>query len=210
MKWVTSRVTWGLVLIAAGALALLVNLSVIPESSWLWAAAFGAVGVYFLFVFFSSRENWWAAFPAFGALGITGTIIVAEVSTWMDELAGAVFLGAVSLAFFAIYIRRPDNWWALIPGGATLAIAAVVLASAYENVLPGDAPPVILFAGMGLTFLLVYFTRSESGRNRWAIWPALGLFALALVTGVAVFDLAGYVLPVVLIGAGLVILLRRR
>lgn len=210
MKWVSSRVTWGLVLIAAGALALLVNLSVIPESSWLWAAAFGAVGVYFLFVFSGSRENWWAAFPAFGALGIAGTIVVAELSGLADELAGAVFLGAVSLAFFSIYLRRPDNWWALIPGGSTLTIAAIVLASAYEVVLPGEATPVILFTGLGLTFLLVYFTRGESGRNRWAIWPALGLFGLALVTGVAVFDLAGYLLPVVLIGLGMVILLRRR
>jgi len=210
MKWITSRAAWGLLLIAGGVLALLVNLSLIPDSSWVWAGIFLLGGLYFLTVFFSDPESWWAAFPAFAALGIGGTILTSELTALPDELSGAIFLGAVSLAFFAIFARKRDNWWALIPGGAVLTIAGVVLVSTYAEAFSGNLIPVVLFGGIGLTFLLVSFTTSGEGRNRWALWPAAGLFALALVTGVAVFDMAGYILPVALIGAGALILLRRR
>lgn len=210
MKSTTSRAVWGILLVGGGILALLVNLSLIPDSSWLWAGAFTLIGLYFLVVFFRSAENWWAAFPTFGALGIAATIVTSEVTALPDELAGAVFLGAISIAFILIFLRKPENWWALIPGGAILTVAAIVLVSAFENSLPENLVPVVLFGGMALTFLLISFTRHEGGRNRWAIWPAVGLAALALVTGIAVFELAGFVLPLILIGAGLVILIRRR
>jgi hypothetical protein len=210
MKWVMNRSIWGLLLVALGVLALLVNMSLIPDSAWLWAGAFTLAGLYFLFVFAANRENWWAAFPAFGALGIAGTIVTAETNVLPDEFSGAIFLGATSLAFFAIYFRRPDNWWALIPAGVTLTVAAIVLVSVYERSLPDNIIPVVLFGGLALTFLLVSFTRNEGGRNRWAIWPAAGLLLLALVTGVSAFDLGGYIAPLFLIGIGIFILLRRK
>ena len=208
MKWITSRLAWGLLLIAGGILALLVNLSVIPDSAWIWAGIFVLAGLYFLVMFFTDSENWWALIPAFAALGIGGTIFISELTSLPDELSGAVFLGSVSLAFFAIFLRKRENWWALIPGGALLTIAGVVLFSSYEEAFSGNLVPVILFGGIGLTFILVYLTPSAEGRNRWAIWPALGMFALAVVAGVAVFELAGFIVPIVLIGAGAVILLR--
>ncbi|HUF39355.1 MAG TPA: hypothetical protein VMN57_12595 [Anaerolineales bacterium] len=208
MEWVKSRITWGFLLIAGGVLALLVNTGLIADSAWIWAGIFLAAGLYFLFAFLRSADNWWAAFPAFGALGIAATILTTELTTLPDELAGAVFLGLVSLAFFAIYLRRRDNWWALIPAGAILTIAGVVLVSAFESALPGNPVPLVLFGGLGATFLLIAFTRAQGGRNRWAIAPALVLFAIAGATGIAFFDLGGFVLPVILIGTGAVIILR--
>jgi hypothetical protein len=210
MKRIARRSTWGLLLIAGGVVALLVNLSVIPNGSWVWAGLFLLGGIYFLFVFFSDAEGWWAAFPAFASFGIAGTIVTAELAVLPDELAGAVFLGMISLAFFAIFLRKRENWWALIPGGATLTIAGVVLVSTYSDFLLANLVPVVLFGGIGLTFFLVYLAPAGEGRNRWAIWPALGMLFLALLTGVTVFDLAGYIVPIVLIGAGILILLRRR
>ena len=123
MKFFTSRLSWGILLIAGGVLFLLQNLKFLPETTSLWSIIFGAFGLYFLVIFLTSAEHWWSAFPAFGLLGLAGTITLAETRYVDDEWGGVFFLGMIGLSFFAIYFRNRDHWWPLIPGAVLLLVA---------------------------------------------------------------------------------------
>ena len=207
MKLLTSRVSWGLLLIAGGVLFLLENLNVLPENAPMWAIIFGGFGLYFLAIFITSSAHWWAAFPAFSLLGLAGTLVVAEMTSLPDELAGTTFLGMIGLSFFFIYIRRRDHWWPLIPGGALLSLAGVVYTSTVGGA-SGELIPTVLFGGLALTFLVLYIAPSRANRAAWAIWPAGALLALTLIVSAAAYDLARFLLPIILIVVGAAILLR--
>lgn len=210
MKIFSSRITWGLLLIGAGAIFLLQNLNLLPESPSIWVTAFAIAGVFFLLGFFSNREYWWAAFPAFTFLGL------ALVTFWellpprglSDDLTGAAFLGMLGLSFIAVYLRVPRHWWAIIPAGALLSIASVVVLQA----LVRNPGPVeiggVLFIGMGLTFLLVLILPSAGARRGWAIWPAISLLLFGGLITAAATDLLGVLWPVALILAGLLVIFR--
>jgi hypothetical protein len=60
-KW---NVLWGVLMVVAGGLLLPEALGVLAVGGRIWPVLFGAAGVAFLYVFFASRENWWAAIPA--------------------------------------------------------------------------------------------------------------------------------------------------
>ncbi len=207
MKLLTSRISWGVLLIAGGVLLLLQNLRILPEQASIWTIIFGAFGIYFLAIFFASASHWWTAFPAFGFLALALTITIAEMTSFNDEWAGVAFLGLIGMSFYAIYLRNREHWWPLIPGGVLLSLAGVVLvttvSTGFESLVP-----TVLFGGFALTFLLLYLAPAKANRAGWAIWPAAGLLLLALLTSVAAYDLAGFILPVILIIVGIAILLR--
>jgi hypothetical protein len=104
-------------------------------------------------------------------LGILG-LLVAPIWTLAFVTAGATFL--------AVYIRKPANWWALIPGFALLGIASLI---ALSTLLPGAVGPWLgaVFLGvLSLPFWLIYLT----GHDRWwAIIPGGVLMTLAVVAG---------------------------
>lgn len=208
MKALTNRISWGLLLIAGGVLLLLQNLEVLPQSASLWTIIFGLFGLYFLLIFLSNAEHWWTAFPAFTLLGLAGTIYVTETPGIKDEWGGAVFLGSVALGFFAIYLRRRQHWWPLIPGGALASLTGIVAATAMNPNPPASLITSILFGGLALTSLVLYIAPSEAGRARWAIWPAIVLVVMTFITGTVSLELGGYVLPVILIVLGGAILIR--
>jgi len=210
MKIFSSRFTWGLLLIGAGVIFLLQNFNVLPQSPSMWGMAFAIAGVFFLLGFFSNRAYWWAAFPAFGFLGLALLAFweVLPTRNISDDLMGAVFLGMLGLSFIAVTLREPKHWWAIIPAGALLSIASVVTLQA----LVRDPGPVqiggVLFIGMGVTFLLVWLLPSTGGRRGWAIWPAISLLLFGGLITAAATDLLGVLWPVGLILAGLLVLLR--
>lgn len=210
MKFFSSRIVWGALLIGTGSIFLLQNLNLLPENPAVWTLTFGAVSLYFFIGFLSSAGYWWAAFPAF-------TFLALALVIWLDGsplrgqlagLSGAVFLGTLGLSFIAVYLRAPRHWWAIIPAGALLSIASVVVL----ETLVRDPGPVetggVLFLGMGLTFLLVYVLPSAGARQGWAVWPALALLLFGGLITAAATDLLNLLWPVVLIVVGLLVLAR--
>ena len=88
-------------LIALGGAILLINL-VIGHSFFrdIITAAFMTIsGLAFLSVHRTEPEHWWALIPGLALLGLA-------VATIGGDLGGAVFLGAIGLAFALIYRRR--------------------------------------------------------------------------------------------------------
>jgi len=203
MKRLDPRIIIGSLLILAGGLGFLQAFGFLRNASDLfWGLVFLAAGGVFLFMFAGgfATGQWWAAIPGLVLAGI-GVLILLPDS--LDDLGGAVFLGAIGLSFWLIYLSGRERWWAIIPGGVLITLAAVTLTdSLFRN---GDAGGGVFFIGLALTFLLVALLAGM----RWAYWPAgaLGVMGIFLFFQSQVY-LFSYIGAAALIGAGVVIILR--
>ncbi len=209
MKWSSWRYILGGALVLTGALTLLQVLGYFPTSGnvvgVLFAVLFGAIGISFLTLLRSGRQNWWAAIPgtillALGLLILFGVFIPRLADRW----GGPFFLAGISLAFWLVYIMTPQNWWAIIPGGVLLTLAAVAA-------IPGDAGDLggaLFFLGMALTFFALWLIPVNGRRMTWPWIPAVVLAVLGLVVLFANTSLFNFVWPVLLILGGLVLLAR--
>ncbi|MEK7785856.1 MAG: DUF5668 domain-containing protein [Chloroflexota bacterium] len=193
---------WGLLLIGLGVLYLLKNFGVLDGLEFIWPLLFAVAGLAFLFVFFTNREHWWALIPGFTLLGLaatTGSQLL--LSEFPGEWSGAIFLGAIGLSFWAVYLARRDNWWAIIPGGVLLTLATTAAVSdRLEDVGTGG----VFFLGLALTFALVFlFTRM-----RWALIPSAALAVMGVLFYIGFENLINFFWPIVLIFVGLFLIIR--
>lgn len=204
---------WGLILLAVGGLLLLDRLAVVDREALLWGPAFAAGAVAFALVVRSGPQGWWGAIPAGALLGLAAAVVLGDVraSAGDADLAGAAFLALTGAGFLAVHLRDHRRWWALIPGGVLVTLAVVTLV---EGVVGEGSGGAVLLLGLGLTFaLLTVVPTGAAGstrvRMRWPVVPAVVLLALALVVALGtVLDerVATYVWPVLLAGAGVVLL----
>ncbi len=211
----TNPLLWGALLVVAGGLILMQNLGLFEGiARFIWPLAFAAGGLAFGSVYVSNpREHWWAVIPAFALFGLSGTIMISEFGPQrLSFLAGSAFLGALGLAFWVIYFTRRDYWWAMIPGGTLLSLSAVAAVSGIHSLSTVVDPGSVLFLGIGATFLLVALSSVDEGHSRWwAYIPAGVMLLLGFVVfsqRMAMFTMMNWFWPVVLMGAGLLLLLR--
>jgi len=203
MKRFDPRIVIGTLLILAGALGFLQAFGFLQDASDVfWGLVFLAGGGIFLFMFaggFASGQ-WWAAIPGLVLAGI-GVLILLPDS--LDDLGGAVFLGAIGLSFWLVYLSGRDRWWAIIPGGVLVTLAAVTLTDTLFRGM--DVGGGIFFLGLALTFLLVALLAGMS----WAYWPAgaLGVLGVFLFFQSQIY-LFSYVAAAALIGAGALMIFR--
>jgi hypothetical protein len=205
-KWISSRVFWGLLLIAGGVLFLLQTLFNFEFGSLFWALVFGLGGTFFFSWFFQDRQQWWALIPGFTLLCI-GLIILLDtlVPVASGTLAGFIILGGIGASFLLIYFLRRDFWWALIPAGTLLTLGVVALLS---DLTPGLEVGAVFFLGLAATFAMLTFVPTPEGRMKWPWIPAGILGGLGLIVIMSASNLAGIALPVVLILAGLFLVAR--
>ena len=205
MKLLKSRVLWGILLILVGVLFLLESLAILSLGG-AWAVVFAAAGLIFAYSVIEDRERWWAVIPAMALLGIAALVGLDAFFPGVDgEWGGGIFLGALSISFWIIYIAtRREQWWALIPGGVLLALAAAVPLEPYisEGAFGG-----LVLLGIGLTFAIVYALPTPEGRMKWALIPAAILGFIGLTLLAATGGLPNLVWPVLLIVVGGYILL---
>lgn len=203
MKRFDPRIIIGMLLILAGLLGFLQAFGFLQDASDLfWGIVFLAAGSVFLFYFASgfASGGWWAAFPGFVLAGL-GVLTLLPDS--LNDIGGAIFLGAIGLSFWAVYLTGRDRWWAIIPGGVLFTLA--VVSALPERLFGGADTGGIFFLGLALTFLLVALLANM----RWAYWPAgaLGVFGTFLFFQSQVF-LLSYIAAGALILAGIYIVLR--
>jgi hypothetical protein len=178
MKGYWVRVVVGVLLIAAGAVALLQNLGLLPsESGVIWAFLFGAGGVIFITVYLTDRAQWWPLIPAGSLLGLAAVIGLSLLDAELAGIGGAAFLGCAGLPFVVIYLTDREQWWAIIPGGSLITLAAV---AGLAEPLGGAAGGGILFLGLAGTFGLLSLVDTPKGRLRWALIPAAVLALLGV------------------------------
>jgi hypothetical protein len=184
-RWVEA--IGALFLIGAGLVLLLGNVGLLPDLAPLfWPSLLLVGGVLFLVASLADRRHWWALIPASGLIGVGLAGLLTGALHLAGEFGSVALFGSLALGFGGVYLVRPcENWWALIPGGAMVALAAVVLLSTVAGELAGAA----LFLGLGLVFVALYFAEIDGQRqNWWALIPAGALFSLAAVVALARFS----------------------
>lgn len=193
MKQKLASLFWGILLIAAGGIALAQTQGYLAKDGnpFIWMAVFAAVSLLSLvFYFLSGIQNWGMLFPAgiFAALAFLLWISTNGVDN--PAMAAPLFVG-IGLPFVVAYILdRAKNWWALIPAGVMAFLAFVLLV--VEN-LGGEVIGSALFFILAAAFGAVYYTR----RFLWAAIVAYILFVLGfmpLMAASARPELAGMVL----------------
>ena len=169
----------------------------IAESAFLFG-----MGLTFLLVYFASkREHWWPLIPA-GVLTLL-SLITFLTGVAPDNVIGLVFLFGVGGVFLAIFLLRREQWWAMIPAGIMLTAGTV---AALEPGLRGDGfwqerlGAGIFYTGMALTFGILWLLRGNHATG-WAIFPALGLAGLAVLSVLLGPNLE-LIWPLALLGVG--------
>ena len=205
MKKDLSRLVWGGVLVLAGVLFFLQELNILGNAfQFLWLLIMAAGSAVFLWIYFSQKEQWWAIIPGLVLLGLAistldGLLNILPGADW----TGAIFLGCIGLAFWFVYLRRQDQWWAVIPGGVMLTLAAV---TALDNIIGWSE--VVFFLGLASTFLLVAVLPNSGQDTRWAFIPAAILGVIGLTIFAPIKNLMLYLWPALLIALGIYILIR--
>ena len=200
-----SRIVWGLLLVVAGVLFFLQEFQVLGSAfEYLWVVLMAAGSGAFLWIYFTKHEQWWAVIPGLTLLGLTlvgleNILQIMPGGNW----TGAVFLGCIGLAFWMVYLRNQEQWWAIIPGGVLVTLALVAGLDFLS-----DWSDVIFFLGLGLTFALVALLPDQTFNTRWAFIPAGILFVLGLLLFAPFQSVLNYVWPVILVGLGIFILIR--
>jgi hypothetical protein len=99
-----------------------------------------------------------------------------QVSAWL--WVGLFLVGG--LAFAAGYVETPAHWWAAIPAGFMLGLAAMIIWNHLGEGPPDTWGTTLFFGGIGLGFLAV---RARSPAYWWAILPGGLALTLALFIG---------------------------
>jgi hypothetical protein len=199
-RWLESRIFWGGLLVLGGVVFLLQNLGILALGDLFWALLFGLGGAFFVAVFFQNRQNWWALIPGFVLLSVAALIVVERsLPQFNAVLGGSIVLAGVGLSFLAIFLADAEHWWAVIPGGTLLSLAAV---TAIGRAYPVVDTVGLFLLGMGFTFALLGLLPRKDGLLRWAWWPAGVLIASAALVLASARSLLNFVWPAALILAG--------
>lgn len=206
--FLTDRSDWvvlipGYVLLAVAAIASIALLDLL-QGDVLGAAVLGLVALPFLVVFlFNPKENWWSLIPAWVLFSIGLMILLIGFGVLEDAFVAMYVLFSIGLPFLVVYLLNRENWWALIPAYVMFSIGIMVALIDTHFLTDFGIPAYVMFA-IALPFFVVYFMNR---RQRWALIPG-GIMAVMGLAFFAGTDLAGYVIPAVLMVFGAWLLLR--
>ena len=171
-----SGLFWGLLLIAAGVVALGQQMGFINQFTEprIWIAVFAVVSLLgFLNYAWSGWKQWGWLFPAgvFGGLALVITLATSNVDSAV--VASPLFFGLL-IPFVAAYLTdRTHNWWALIPGGVMLFLALTTL---FVDSSGGEWVGALFLFMIALSFLMVYLN------NRTRTWALLVAYIVGVLS----------------------------
>ena len=133
---------------------------------------------------------------------IFGGLLLLQQAFPQFRSAGSVVVLAIGLAFLVK--------WAIDRGTASLYAGAIITALAVPGLLNAagiEADGLSTFS-FGVAFLFIALVRGVSGGGwGWQLWFG-GLLALIGAVNIAGASFGGYVLPILLVGLGLLLILR--
>jgi len=175
-----------------------------PTILFLFALCFSVIATW-------DRKNQWAIIPAglFASIGLvvvldtlipqseaTGhfyrlEVLIPKMEILIPQSAvtGPVLMFLLAATFLVFAILSKKNWWAIIPAGLFASIGLVVV---LDTLIPHEEYPRIhgmfiwgyytwvLFLGLTTTFGILWLLRKILPTN-WAIYPAVGFLAMAVL-----------------------------
>lgn len=197
---------WGIAVILVGILLLLITTGTIQirlSIAWLFAFLFFfGFGIFMGFYFAMHRTQFWPLIPGIIMLGLSLLMISSEIGLAGDAGAG-LFMIFIALSFLAVYIWHRTNWWAIIPAGMVGSVSLVIF---FEGIFGVG----LMFLGMGLTFLALYFILMPTPEKHW--WPLIPGGILGIMGALFLFfraiEFGNYVLPIGLIIVGLILIVK--
>ncbi len=177
-----SSILWGVGLVLLGILLLLFNFDLLAASEpfvrLTLIALLAAAGAGFILGYFASRHDWARLIPGWTLLTLAAMVMTSSIDALDQRISAALLFIGLALAFGNIFaLDRETHWWAVIPGGFLLVLGTVIgLSSVVDRV---ETLGAILFVGLGLVFVLLYWL---GGRKRtwWALVPGAVLTLLGL------------------------------
>ena len=207
LRFLSSRILWGVVLVLGGIALLLQNLDIFKSAgSLFWSVVFLLAGAAFFSVYIENHLHWWAFIPAFTLVGLgLSSLLDLVLPALRVDLGGALFLLGISIGFSAVFVVNRQHWWAVIPAGvlATLAVVSVVDSGNF-----GIDSGSIFFLGIGLTFGFLALLPGYESMLRWAFIPAGILILIGLLISVTSDSIVNLIIPALLILAGLAVVIR--
>ena len=205
-KFIRSRIVWGILLILAGVVALLVNIGFVGSKNFFWIVL-SLLGAGFFFSFLvENKRNWWALIPGISLIGVTLVNLVGWISPSVQQQWGEIILFAmIGISFIIVYLYDRDQWWAIIPAGVLFSLSAV--AGLGRSVTDRESSGIFLL-GLGLTFLLLAILPNKAGKMAWAWIPAFILMIVGTIVMITAGQLIGYIVSVVIIVIGILLIIR--
>jgi hypothetical protein len=162
------------------------------------------VAIPFIVVYFRDPSQWWPLIPSYVLLIIALMIGLLEFNILEDAWVATFVLGAIGLPFLVVYLQDREKWWALIPAYVMFVIGLMV-GLIDVGVLRDTIIPAYVFLSIALPFFVVY----ANNPSQW--WPLIpgGIMGLMGVIFLMTGELFGFVVPVLIIIAGVLILGRQ-
>ncbi|MFC1975034.1 hypothetical protein ACFLXQ_01390 [Chloroflexota bacterium] len=206
--YLTDRSQWGLliptyVLWAVAGLVALIKLNVLQDE-FIATYVLTAIALPFLVVFLRNREQWWPLIPAYVLLAVGVMVGLIGAGVLNDSFVATYVLTAIALPFLLVFLRNRALRWALIPTYVLLAIG-VMVGLIEAGVLDDLLIPAYVMFTIAIPFLVVY------ARNPKQLWALIlgGIMAVIGLSFLVAEALIEYVVPTVLILAGIWILARQ-
>lgn len=193
---------WGGLLILFGIMGLVevyTNLT-----AWAWVAILALAGLGVFGAFLTERSDWGLLIPAYVMWAIASLVGLIELNALHDSFIPTFVLLVIALPFLIGYLRNRANWGLLIPFYVLLAVGVMVWLLERRILEDLMIPAYVMFV-IAIPFYVVY---GLNPRQWWPLIPAAIMTVIGLSFLVAE-AMVGYVVPIVLILAGLWILLRQ-
>ena len=175
-------------LIPGGVMLFLALVTLLVDSTandeWIGAMFLFMIGLPFLIVYLNNRtKNWWALIPA-GVLLFLSLIVILSTSV-RGEWIGALFLFAIALSFFVVYMNNRARQWALLVAYIMFVLSLAPIMSSFGGDTDEYFGSIFLLA-VAVPFFIVYF---RDGKNWWAIIPAGVMTTLAVIATMGIAGL---------------------
>jgi hypothetical protein len=206
-----SAAWWGFFLVGWAALWLVDATVVARLSPMVFAIFFGVAGGGFAVMFARDAGSWWAAIPAGALIGL-GALIAFVVSTTAPDVWGAsILLAGSGVGFGAVFVRRRDQPWTLIPAGALISVAIIVASVPFAG--RGEMIGVVVLGSMAALLVVLALVPI---RGRRMLWPLVPAAILGVIAGFLAADAEealepfNWVLPAALLVVGIAVLILSR
>lgn len=195
-------IVWGGLLILFGVLGLVEVYT--DLTAWIWVTILAAAGLGIFGIYLTEPSDWGLLIPAYVMGAIAALVALIELNVLRDDFIATFVLTIIALPFLAGFWRNRERWGLLIPAYVLLAVGVMV--GLLERGALNDLliPAYVMFA-IAIPFFVIY---GRNPQHWWALIPG-GITAVIGLSFLIAEAALGYVVPAVLILAGLWMLLRQ-